>query len=169
MEDDDLADTLNKFLHAEHRPVALHEAGHAVVAHALGVKVKAIVVDFAVKGGRICTPGQEVIELEQNLAICMAGCRAERRFNARTKRTAKDDDFAKMRALLETVSEMKDRHAALSDGYALVNAILNDNIAVVSGIACALLARRGVGVNYTTSVCIEDDELGLLLAEVRTN
>ncbi len=60
------------------RTVAIHEAGHAVIAAALGIKVEGIALDS--NSGRVRTrcPEQNISEIERSLIVTLAGPIAER-------------------------------------------------------------------------------------------
>lgn len=67
---------------AQDRRIAVHECGHAIVAHVLGMSVDGIVLDCAVTGGawtehRIRIELATGDELHDHLAACLAGRAAE--------------------------------------------------------------------------------------------
>src|SRR5690242_10622055 len=100
----DAETSLNNFLKAEARPYAVHEAGHAVVAHRLNGYVLFVEMDsLAQHGGETsCKPFADKIE---DLAVCVAGCGAEHLLEEFTRRKAKKNDVKRMRKLLSTLSK----------------------------------------------------------------
>src|SRR5690242_15943586 len=140
MEDDD-ADAIKFFeVMLDDRPLAVHEAGHAVVAHCLGADVAFIEIDLLTGNGgsRSCTFDDEQIK---NLAVIVAGCRAEHLFDARAPRKTKRGDFRKMRELLASLPEAERRFARAA-GYRLADETLKENADAVRRVAEELLARE---------------------------
>ena len=158
MEDEDNnADVIN-LLDAMDRAHTVHEAGHAVVAHILGAEVVFVEIDLATGNGG--SRSSNFADQVKNLAVCVAGCRAEHVFDAPALRKTKIGDFRVMRQLLSRLPEAE-RRAARAEGYRLADETLKANADVVRGIADALLARRWIGAG--TIVRIERDELIALL------
>jgi predicted nucleotidyltransferase len=140
MEDEDEGlDELVEYLDAQYRALAIHEAGHAAVAHALGADVAFVEIDLATGNGgsNSCTFDDDA----KNIAVCVAGCRAEHAFDARSPRSTKMGDFRAMRTLLARIPETE-RRAARAEGYRLADAALKANADVVLRIANALLSQR---------------------------
>jgi hypothetical protein len=162
MEDEEEDDQHGVDLFAAHfdardRAVAVHEAGHAVVARALGAQVVFVEIDLITGSGR--SHSQNFVEQVNNLAVCVAGCRAEHVFDARSSRGAKISDFRKMRKMLSELPEA-DRRAARAEGYRLADAMLRQHVGKVQRIADELMARRWKDADI---VRIEGDELIALL------
>ena len=158
MEDEDNnADVIN-LLDAMDRALTVHEAGHAVVAHILGAEVVFVEIDLATGNGG--SRSSNFADQVKNLAVSVAGCRAEHVFDAPALRKTKIGDFRVMRQLLSRLPEAE-RRAARAEGYRLADETLKANADVVRGIADALLARRWIGAG--TIVRIERDELIALL------
>jgi hypothetical protein len=157
MEDDDAE--LTDYLEAMDRALAVHEAGHTVVARALGAEVLFVEIDLATGNGgsRSSTFDDDQIK---NLAVCVAGCRAEHLLDAHKLRKTKIGDFRLMRELLARLPG-PDRRAARAAGYRLADEILQAKADIVCRIADELLARRWKA--DTTVVRIEGDELIALL------
>lgn len=157
-EDDD-ADAIN-WIDAIDRELAIHEAGHTVVARALGAQVLFVEIDLDTGNGgsRSSTFDDQI----KNLAVCLAGCRAEHLLDAHALRRTKIGDFRMMRALLARVPEAE-RRAARAAGYRLADETLRTNADAVRRIADELLARRWKA--ETTVVRIEGDELIALLGD----
>ncbi|MGJ4899443.1 hypothetical protein ACQR2B_31015 [Bradyrhizobium oligotrophicum] len=154
---EDAERTLNNFLNAEARPYAVHEAGHAVVARALGGDVLLVEMDsFTHNGGKMdCRTLFTVVE---DLAVCIAGCGAEHLLDARTSRAAKAGDRARVRKLLAPLPEAEGC-AALAEAYRLANEKLMANADGLRMIADELM-RKSIKDRV---VRIERDQLLLLL------
>jgi hypothetical protein len=97
MEDDYL--DLTGYLEAMDRALAVHEAGHAIVAWALGADVVFVEIDLATGNGASRSSNFDDGQIK-NLAVCVAGWRAEHLFDASTLRQTKKGDFRLMRELL---------------------------------------------------------------------
>ena len=141
MEDDETI--LNDFLKAEARPFAVHEAGHAVVRWALGGDVLFVEIDsFTLDGGKAGWTGPFRDDIK-NLAVCVAGCRAEHLLHEFTKRKAKKGDHKAMRVLLSHFPK-SERRAARVEGYRLADEKLKANADVVGRIAAELMCRWSI-------------------------
>jgi len=140
MEDEDEGlEGLVEYLDAQNRALAIHEAGHAAVAHALGADVAFVEIDLATGNGgsNSCTFDDDEAK---NIAVCVAGCRAEHAFDARSPRATKMGDFRAMRKLLARIPEAE-RRAVRAEGYRLADTALKANADVVLRIADALLSQ----------------------------
>jgi hypothetical protein len=155
-DDDDEVDVRN-YLDAQDRAVAVHEAGHAVVARALGADVVFVEIDVVTGNGGSRSSNFADGDVK-NLAVCVAGCRAEHAFGASSPRATKKGDLRLMRTLLSHFPEA-DRRAARAEGYRLADVTLKANADVVSRIADALFVRR-----FADKARIEGEELAALLA-----
>jgi len=158
MEDDDAEFWFNS-LEAMDRALAVHEAGHAVVAHGLGADVVFIEIDLNTGDGG--SRSSNFADDIRNLAVCIAGCRAEHLLEAPASRKTKTADFRLMRELLSRFPESK-RRAARAEGYRWADEVLKVKEDVVRRIAGELLARRWSSEDAT--VRIEGEELAALLA-----
>jgi hypothetical protein len=158
MTDDDDKVALSNALDAEERALAIHEAGHTVVARALGADVVFVEIDIGTGNG--WSQSRTFDDDVKNLAVCVAGCRAEHAFGASSPRATKKGDLKIMRKLLSHYTEA-DRRAARAEGYRLADVTLKANADVVHRIADALFARR-----FEDKARIEGDELDVLLAAV---
>jgi hypothetical protein len=159
-DDDDDVELMHNWLEAMDRALAVHEAGHTVVARALGAHVLFVEIDLATGNGgsRSSTFDDDQIK---NLAVCVAGCRAEHLLDApRSPRKTKMGDFRLMRELLSCLPEAE-RRAARAAGYRLADQTLKANARAVGRIADVLIARRWKA--DTTVVRIEGNELKALL------
>jgi hypothetical protein len=151
-------DDVTALLDAEDRALAVHEAGHAVVARALGAEVAFIEIDLGTGNGS--SRSGDFADQIKNLAVCVAGCRAEHVLKEPALgRKAKESDRKKMRKILSSLPEAE-RRAARAEGYRRAEAILMGNANVVRRIAHELRTRNGR---------IEGDELSALLSLVRLN
>ena len=158
MEDEDDEAELNALLDGEERALAVHEAGHTVVASALGADIEHVEIDLDTGNGgsRSRTFDDQI----KNLAVCVAGCRAEHLLDAPAPRKTKKGDFRLMRELLLCLPEAQ-RRAARAEGYRLADKKLKENADFVRGIAGELLARRWS--SQSSIVRIEREELIALL------
>jgi hypothetical protein len=154
-DDDDNAE-LVEYFYAQNRALAIHEAGHAVVAHALGADVAFVEIDLATGNGG--SNSRTFDDDTMNIAVCVAGCRAEHTFGAPSPRSTKKGDFRVMRKLLGRIPEAQ-RRAARAEGYRLSDAALKENADVVLKIADALLSRR-----FDFRARLDGEELASLLA-----
>jgi hypothetical protein len=157
-DDDDEDEEIRNFLEARERALAFHEAGHTVVAYALGAEVCFIEANFATLAG--LSKSSVFVDNIENLAVCVAGCRAEHAFGASSRRATKKGDLRDMRKLLSLFPE-PDRRVARSKGYRMADVTIEAN-ADESRIAHELLARRQLDAD--PKVRIEGAELAALLA-----
>ncbi|MBR0716555.1 hypothetical protein [Bradyrhizobium liaoningense] len=138
-EDEDAVELFVADFDARDRALTIHEAGHAVVARALGADVVSVEIDLTTGYGS--SRSQDFSDQVNNLAVCVAGCRAENAFDARSPRRAKISDFRKMRKLLSALPEVH-RRAARAEGYRLAEATLREHADKVQRLADELMARR---------------------------
>jgi hypothetical protein len=157
-EEDDDAEFWFNYLEAMDRALAVHEAGHAVVAHGLGADV--VFIEINLKTGDGGSRSSNFADDIKNLAVCVAGCRAEHLLEAPAPRKTKIGDFRLMRELLSRFPDPELR-AARAEGYRLANETLKANADVVNRIAGELLARRWSSEDAI--VRIEGEELAALL------
>jgi hypothetical protein len=148
MEDEDDF-KLFHYLYAMDRALAIHEAGHAVVARRLEAEVLFVEIDVGTGDG--WTRCSEFADDIKNLAICVAGCKAEQAFGASSLRSTKKGDFRHMRKLLSRFPEAE-RRPARAQGYRLADVILKANTDVVHRIAEALLARHRIESDELTAM-----------------
>jgi hypothetical protein len=125
-------------------------------SRALGADVAFLEIDLATGNGgsNSCTLDDDT----KNIAVCVAGCRAEHTFSAPSPRSTKMGDFRAMRTFLARIP-VAERRAARSKGYRLADEALRANADVVRRIADALFAPR-----FADKARIEGDELDVLLA-----
>jgi ATP-dependent Zn protease len=157
-DDEDAINQINSF-DADDRALAIHEAGHAVVARALGANVMFVEINFRTGGGEART-SEPFADNIKNLAVCVAGRKAEHAFAALALRSTRTEersthDLQQMENLLLRFPEAE-RCAARAASYRLAAENLTANADVVHRIADELLAREH----------IEGEELAGLLAAV---
>ena len=157
-------------LDADERAAAIHEAGHAVVAHALGADVLFVEMDVTTGNRRLRVAKRNLGDNSKTLAVIVAGYNAELAFAAHELNVSKmfaahavrpTGDYQQMQELLLRLPEVE-RLPALVEGFRLADEKLKANADVVSKIAEALFARR-----FEEKARIEGAELDVLLAGVR--
>jgi hypothetical protein len=139
---------------------AIHEAGHAVVAHRLNAHVLSVEIDsctFDEEMGTRCFP---IVDIRVDIAVTVAGCGAEHLLGARTRRRAKRGDRRRLKQLLASLSGEAQRADALAIGYRLAEAKLTAHKDDVRKVADALLRRWSLAHRLAR---IERDELIALL------
>jgi ATP-dependent Zn protease len=87
------------------RPAAYHEAGHAIVAWALGLTVHKIRVRADDGGGTTITEGADDLPLIDQATIMVAGREAEEVFDAPSHEWSHAGDLGMMVELFETTPE----------------------------------------------------------------
>jgi hypothetical protein len=136
-------------------PLAVHEAGHAVVAHKLGAFVESVQIDVGTGNGECRWRTFDVADQARNLAVCVAACAAERLLDARTHRDVKKDDRATVKEILSGLS-IAESFAVLAAGYEQARETLTTHANVVRKVADELVARRtGTIVRIKGSELIE--------------
>jgi ATP-dependent Zn protease len=127
---------------ADRRGAAFHEAGHAVVAWALGLPVGEIEIgmDGDDAAGRCQIGDSTHLPIVDQLAICLAGIEAQHLFDCPTHELAGAGDFGKVIEMIEDgISEAESRR--LRDaGYQRAHSLLNAHKEEVRALA-ALLVR----------------------------
>jgi hypothetical protein len=142
------------------RRYAIHEAGHAVVAHRLKAHVLCVEIDsctFDQEMGTKCIP---IADILVDIAVTVAGCGAEHLLGARTRRRAKRGDRERLRQLLASLSGEAQRAGALAMGYRLAAEKLAAHKDDVRKVADELLNRWSLAHRLAR---IEHDELIALL------
>jgi hypothetical protein len=147
------------FLDADDRALALHEAGHAIVAHELGAKVVFVQLKMKTACGLTGTE-KEFADDAKNLAVCVAGCMAEHVFAKPRRSETHKGDFRKMLELLRRQPEGK-RRAALAGAYRRASKKLRANTDAAHRIADVLLDRGRWDADGV--MCIEREEFLALL------
>ncbi|WP_068016341.1 hypothetical protein [Rhodoplanes sp. Z2-YC6860] len=162
-DEDELDETADR-CDAMDRALAVHEAGHTVVARALGADVLFVEIDLATGNGKSRSSQFDGSPIK-NLAVCVAGCRAEHLLDAHSSRRTKVDDRRLMREILLRFPDAE-RRLARAEGYRLADATLRANAVYVRKVADGLLARRWISDSAT--VRIDGVELAALLAFVHS-
>jgi ATP-dependent Zn protease len=121
---------------------AVHEAGHVVVAWALGLKTTKVAVGI---GGDDAAGEAEIEEtshlpLVDQIAICSAGADAQRMFNAPMHDVAAFSDVVKIHNLVDDFAE-DEGEALRYAGYRRSNELLELHRAKVERLAQALADR----------------------------
>ena len=145
-------------LDVDDRALALHEAGHAIVARALGATVEFIEINLRTGDGE--ARADDFLNDTKNLAVCVAGCKAEQVFAVPRLRSTKKGDFRVMRKLLMRLPDWQ-RRAARVEAYRLADEKIRAKAEIANEIArkLLLLAR----INAEAKGRIEGDELAALL------
>jgi ATP-dependent Zn protease len=87
------------------RGVAYHEAGHAVVALALGLHVARVeIFDMDYSGGADVA-GADSLALVDQIAVCLAGVNANHMFKAPSHELAAFSDHARVYNLISDIAE----------------------------------------------------------------
>ena len=145
--DDDIV--LNTALNARERALAVHEAGRAVVAHTLGADVLFLEINVATGSGEV-RRSSVFADNVKNLAVCVAGYKAELAFAADELRLSKmltahamrtTRDYQQMQELLSLFPDVE-RFVALVEGFRLADVALKAKSDLVHKIAHALSAQR---------------------------
>jgi hypothetical protein len=150
----------NTDLRPRARRYAVHEAGHAVVAHRLNAYVLSVEIDsctFDEEMGTKCIP---VANILVDIAVTVAGCGAEHLLGARTRRRAKRGDRQHLKQVLAMLPGEAERAGALALGYRLAEHKLTAHKDDVRKVADELLRRWSLAHRTAR---IERDELIALL------
>jgi ATP-dependent Zn protease len=128
------------------RGTAYHEAGHAVVAWALGLPVRTIRVRIDDAGGGIEIGPADHLSLIEQVAVCSAGSAAEEVFECSAHELASFNDHVKVLKLIEAngVSEEEHGPALRDDGYNCARAYLETHKSKVVKLAERLVERGSV-------------------------
>jgi hypothetical protein len=113
----DLGNGAMKLTERYPRGTAYHEAGHAVVAWALGLSVGTVRVDGA--GGRTEMGPAHYLSLIEQVAVCSAGSAAEEVFECSADELASFDDHVKVSTLIKANGVPEEEHgpALRDEGY----------------------------------------------------
>ena len=87
MADDTEIIAISNALDANDRALTVHKAGHAAVAHGLGAELCFVEIELATGNG--WSRSSVFDDNVKNLAVCVAGCRAEHAFGASSPRATK--------------------------------------------------------------------------------
>jgi ATP-dependent Zn protease len=126
------------------RGVAFHEAGHAVVALALGLHVARVEIFHEDYSGATDIAPDNHLPLVDRIAICVAGMNAGEMFNAPASHQYADSgDHGKVIELLYDIAEAES-DVLRGKGHQRAWDLLNDHADSVEDIAAQLLAQRKI-------------------------
>jgi hypothetical protein len=157
MEDAHDIELINNYLEARYRALAAHEAGHTVVAHALGAQVLFVEIDLVTRDG--ASRSSTFDDQTKNIAVCVAGCRAEHLLGTYGLRRSKIGDYRLLRKLLSNLPD-RERRPARVEGYRLADETLKTNVEIVRRLADELMRQRW---SEGVVVRIDGDQLSALL------
>ena len=127
----------------DRRGAAYHEAGHAVVAAALGLTVG--LIEIAIDGddarGAADIQDNPNLPLQDQLAVCAAGMEAQKLFKAPTHDGAGWGDFGKMIELLKDKAE-EESFLLRQAGHQRAHELLTQHLEIVHKVATAAIAAR---------------------------
>jgi ATP-dependent Zn protease len=130
----------------DQRGAAFHEAGHAIVASALGLVVDR--VEIAIDGddakGEADIEHNPELPLVDQIAICAAGLEAQQLYAAPSHAGAGWGDYGKMIELLEDLEDDESRKVRY-EGHQRANDLLVRHGDKVERLANALLAKKRLG------------------------
>jgi len=152
--------TIDKDLRPRARRYAVHEAGHAVVAHRLNAHVLRVEIDSCTFDEEMGTKFIPIADILVDVAVTVAGCGAEHLLAARTRRRAKRGDRKRLNQVLATLHGKAQRARALALGYRLAQHTLTAHKDEVRKVADELLNRWSLAHRIAR---IERDELITLL------
>ncbi|MBR1169148.1 hypothetical protein [Bradyrhizobium liaoningense] len=137
----------------DQRGAAYHEAGHAVVARALGLAVGSVEIaidDDDAKGAAEIEKDSSLSLLDQ-VAICAAGLEAQKLFDAPTHRGAGWGDYGMMVKLLEGLEE-DEQLKMMHQGHKRAFDLVSVHRAKVERLALALIEKKRLGANEVASL-----------------
>jgi len=130
----------------DQRGAAFHEAGHAIVASALGLAIDR--VEIAIDGddarGETDIQHNPELRLVDQIAICAAGLEAQKLYSAPTHEGAGWGDYGKMIELLEDLEDEESRKVRY-EGHQRAYDLLVQHADKVERLAKELLAKRLLG------------------------
>jgi ATP-dependent Zn protease len=129
------------------RSVAYHEAGHAVVALALGLKVARVEIFPDDYSGGTDAENSDHLPLVDRIAICVAGMNSAEMFDALPSHELADAGDHRM--VVELLEEMEETDEAMAydlrqEGHQLAEDLLKIHASSVEDIAAKLLAQRKI-------------------------
>ncbi|MBR1140450.1 MULTISPECIES: hypothetical protein [Bradyrhizobium] len=141
----------------DQKGAAIHEAGHAIVASALGLQVGRL--EIAIDGddakGVAEIAGSAALGLVDQLAICAAGMEAQRLFSAPTHGGAGWADHGMMIALVEGLPE-EDSRTLRYAGHQRAHDILIQRTNQVERLAERLFAEKRLEPNEVKDLLCDD-------------
>src|SRR5262249_14111988 len=129
----------------DRRGAAYHEAGHIVVAWALGVDVgaAAIGIDGDDAKGAAAIGSDDGLPLVDKIALCAAGLESQNVFDAPTHSRAGSVDEARIIKLTENLDE-ETRAARRNEGYQRAHDLIKAHARKIDQIAQNLFAKRSL-------------------------
>ena len=125
------------------RGVAHHEAGHAVVALALGLCVARVEIFNEDSSGGTDVENADHLPIVDRIAICVAGMNANHMFNAPTHELAAFQDHVRVRNLILDIDEA-DGDVLRDEGHQRAWDLLKAHASSVEDIATQLLAQHKI-------------------------
>ena len=125
------------------RGVAHHEAGHAVVALALGLCVARVEIFNEDSSGGTDVENADHLPIVDRIAICVAGMNANHMFNAPTHELAAFQDHVRVRNLILDIDEA-DGDVLRDEGHQRAWDLLKAHASSVEDIAAQLLAQHKI-------------------------
>src|SRR6266516_960674 len=104
---------------------AAHEAGHAIVARMLGLRVAFLKIAADGSGKSLIEPAHH-LEIADQIAVYTAGSQAVKHLGFEQRRQAGDDDHGKVYELLNAYPEAEHDHLR-SEGHSRASHILLDH------------------------------------------
>ena len=125
----------------ERRGAAFHEAGHAVVAWALGLPIGEIVIgiDGDDAAGRAEVGTSDHLPIVDQIAICLAGREAQELFGTHSHDLANAGDYGKIVELIENGITEQESKALRDAGAARARYLLVSHKEQVSRLAAAVI------------------------------
>ncbi len=137
----------------DQRGAAFHEAGHAVVAWALGLQVwrVEIAIDADDAKGAADIDDNVALSLVDRLAICAAGLEAQKLFDAPTHEGGGWGDYGKMVELLEHLEE-EEQVRMMHQGHERAADLVSAHRVRVEQFAMVLLDKKRLGADEVANL-----------------
>ena len=137
---------------------AVHEAGHVIVAWALGLKTRkmAVGIDGDDTAGAAEIEESSRLPLVDQIAICSAGADAQFMFDAPTHEVAAFSDMVKIANLVDDFAEDEGEEALRYAGYRRSKELLELHRAKVERLAQALAERAELDQAAIEQILISD-------------
>jgi len=131
------------------RTAAVHEAGHAVAASALGLAVESLSLDD--EDGHTNIGGTEHLSIVDQVAICWAGTVAERLLNCEKRPYANLHDLDRISKLLKGYAKQEE-YAIRMSGLDRAGHVLQKHLSQLSRVASRLAATGHVAADEFKSL-----------------
>lgn len=137
----------------DQRGAAFHEAGHIVVAWALGLAVGSAEIAIGGDDAKGAAEIQDAshTDLLDQLAICAAGLEAQEIFDAPTHDLAGWGDYGRMVELLQDLEEDEQRRK-LHQGHERARDLVSAHRVKIERIAIALIEKKRLGADEVSSL-----------------